>query len=301
MSEQSELVKALKKNKPTLSASSLRTYESILRNLYEKIEGKKEGLQPTYFCENYEKVIKFLQDMPFNKRKTLLAGLVSLCGSTHAATDQYRTVMLADIARYNADQKKQEKSPAQEKNWVTQTEIHDLYNHLYKDTWYLLKRGNVSGSEYERVLRFVLLSLYVLIPPRRIKDYIDFRIRNINKSTENYMDKNKFVFNSYKTAKTYETQMVKIPTQLRNIITLWSNINKSNELLVKADGRPLTQPEITLLLNRIFGKKVSVNILRHSFLSEVTLKNMPLFKDIEKDTEDMGTSIQQAMYTYKKE
>ena len=39
----------------------------------------------------------------------------------------------------------------------------------------------------------------IYIPPRRSLDYVCFKIKNINRDEDNYLDKNEFVFNKYKT------------------------------------------------------------------------------------------------------
>jgi hypothetical protein len=65
----------------------------------------------------------------------------------------------------------------------------------------------------------------VFIPPRRSLDYCEFKIKNIDREKDNYLDKNKLIFNRYKTAKTYGQQSVDIPVQLRNILTKWSKLN----------------------------------------------------------------------------
>ena len=62
--------------------------------------------------------------------------------------------------------------------------------------------GNFTANEVQQIQNYVLLSLLsgVFIPPRRSLDYCEFKIRNINKMNDNYMDANKLVFDIYKTA-----------------------------------------------------------------------------------------------------
>ena len=62
----------------------------------------------------------------------------------------------------------------------------------------------------------------VFIPPRRLIDYTEFKMREINPDTDNYMNKNTFIFNKYKTAKVYGKQTIDIPVQLRNILNKWN-------------------------------------------------------------------------------
>ena len=48
---------------------------------------------------------------------------------------------------------------------------------------------------------------------------------------------------------------------------------------------------MTLKLNKIFGKKISVNMLRHIYLSEKHAGNLKEMKD---DFESMGSSMKQS-------
>lgn len=75
-----------------------------------------------------------------------------------------------------------------------------------------------------------------MIPPRRAKDYADFKIRNVDGDKDNYMIINKekrktksfFVFNSYKNSSRLGTQKIPIPNKLKNIIKKWMNIQESD-------------------------------------------------------------------------
>jgi hypothetical protein len=53
-------------------------------------------------------------------------------------------------------------------------------------------------------------------------------------------------------------------------------------------------------LNKIFGKKVSCNILRHSFLTE-KYKDIPAIKQMQETANDMGHSINEALMYVKKD
>ena len=66
--------------------------------------------------------------------------------------------------------------------------------------------------------------------------YID-KIKNIDKSKDNYMNKNKLVFNSYKTAKTYGQQELEIPEALQTGQTASMDDDPENF----ADDRTLTR------------------------------------------------------------
>ena len=121
--------------------------------------------------------------------------------------------------------------------------------------------------------------------PRRSLDFVDFRIENVDKKKDNYLERNEMVFNSYKTAKTYGQQRVTIPIKMKNILRKWIKVNPTPYLLFDRNYNPLSSVKLNQRLNKIFdGKKISVNALRHSFLTEK-------YGDISEDMADMGSSL----------
>ena len=140
---------------------------------------------------------------------------------------------------------------------------------------------------------FIILSLYVLIPPRRALDYTEFKIRGVDKEVDNYFEKDKFVFNRYKTAKTYGKQEVKIPASLSKIMKRWIKTNKNDYLLTDKKGNKLNGTTLTQRFHKIFGKKVSVNSLRHSYLSNKYQSTIETDKNMKDDFTSMGSSIGQ--------
>jgi integrase len=253
----------LHNKRPTLSKSSLTTYASILKNLYIKVFGTDE-IDFKKFDET-DKVLAFLKDIPPNKRKTILSSLVII-------TDKkpYRDLMLEDVRDYNKEIHKQEKTPEQEASWVSTNQVKEIWEALKKDAELLYKKKSLKPADLQQIQSFVILSLLggVLIPPRRSKDYVDFVIKDIDKQKDNYLEKNKMFFNSYKTAKTYGQQVVEIPKPLQSILKKWISVNPTKYLLFDANMNNLSSVKLNQRLNKIFDeKKVSVNQLRHTYLT----------------------------------
>lgn len=276
----------ISKKRPTLSASSITTYASILKNLYKRVFG--EGIVNLDQFEKTEPVLKYLADMPPNRRKTILSSLVII-------TDKkpYRDLMATDVRDYNKDISKQEKTPQQEASWVETSDVKAVFDDLKRNAELVMKKKNITTSDLQQIQNFIIMSVLgsIYIKPRRSKDFVDFKIRNIDKETDNYMDKNKFIFNSYKTAKTYGKQEVDIPVQLRNIIMKWTKINPTDYLLFDANMNKLSSVKLNQRLNRIFdGKKVGVNQLRHTYLTDKFGDTIKQKNDIDETMEDMGSS-----------
>lgn len=138
----------------------------------------------------------------------------------------------------------------------TKDEYKELYN-KYKSTY--SKSRNLSKRRY-----FAVASLYILIVPRRALDYTMMKLvekpEDIKNTENNYyvLSENKFIFNVYKTASTYNTQIVLIPDELKNILTKYISDNhiKFGDLMFK------DYSFIHRALKDVFGN--SVNYLRHA-------------------------------------
>ena len=282
----SDLKEFIKDKRPTLSEGSLKTYTSILRSLHKKIWGGAINVKD---FDNSKKVLEFLKELPANKRKTLLSALVVITDDAN-----YRKQMMEDVSDYNKEINKQEKTESQKESWVSTEEVKTIYNMLKKNADLLYKKSAHSPSELQQIQNFIILALMsgVFIPPRRSLDYCEFKIKNINKETDNYLDKNKLVFNRYKTAKTYGQQSVDIPVQLRNILTKWSKINPTDYLLVDTNGNKLNSVKLNQRFNSIFGgRKIATNQMRHTFLTDKYAETSKKNKEMEQDLTDMATNV----------
>lgn len=282
----SELKEYLHKKRPTLGNSSLITYTSILKNLYYKVF-EKEPIDINKF-EDTEKILNFLKDIPPNRRKTILSALVIITDNK-----KYRELMLEDVRDYNKEIHKQEKTPEQEASWVNSNQVKEVWEELKKDADLLYKKKDLKPSDLQQIQSYIILSLLggIFIPPRRSKDYVDFYIKDINKEKDNYLEKNKMFFNSYKTSKTYGQQIVEIPKPLQNILKKWINVNPTKTLLFDAYMHPLSSVKLNQRLNKIFDeRKISVNQLRHTYLTNKFGHTIEQKNEVNNTMKEMGSS-----------
>jgi integrase len=280
----------VKDKKPSLSHSSITTYSSILKNLYIRVFGTGD-IDMEKFNQT-DKVLDFLKNMPPNKRKTILSSLVVI-------TDKkpYRDLMLEDVRDYNKEIQKQEKTEDQQESWVDTNDVKDILNELKKNADLLYKKKTQTGNDLQEIQCYIIMCLLggVYIPPRRSKDFVDFKIKSIDNSSHNFLDKTKMNFNSYKTAKTYGLQVVDIPIQLKNILSKWIKINPTEYLLFDSNFNKLSSVKLNQRLNKIFGnKKVGVNQLRHTFLTDKYKKQNEEGKALANDMQKMGSSVSMA-------
>ena len=280
------ITQELIKLRPELSEGSLKTYTSILRSIHNKV------FQGEIIKDNFDKVdtiLDYYKDLEPNKRKTILSALFVLTNKS-----QYRTNMIDDIQIYNAKMKTNNKSETEEENWVSQEEIQNIFNKLKANATRLYKNKVLSMGDLQDIQDFIIICLLggIFIPPRRSLDYVNFKIKNINVDNDNYLVKNEMIFNSYKTSKFYEQQRVEIPKPLKSILTKWIKNNKTDYLLFDSNGNQMTSVKMTQHLNKIFGgKKTSVNILRHTFLTSKFSGHLDNKKQLEEVAIEMGTSV----------
>jgi len=287
------IIEILKNNKPNIGQSSLKTYNSTLINLYYDYHPKKDNIDIKWF-NNQEEIIDLIKDTPNNKR--ILAALIALTKDN----DKYKNYMYKQINEYNIEQTKQEKTDKQKKNWIDQDNIKIIYDKLKSDYSDLLNKKRLIYEDYFNLQNYIIASLYILNDPRRLIDYTELKIKNIDYKKDNYILKNKFYFNNYKTKKTYHQQIIEINNDLFIILNKFIKINPFDYLLVDINGNKLTSPKLNNRLNKIFGAKISVNILRHSLLSDL-YKNIPALNELKERSENMGHSIQQALLYIKKD
>lgn len=297
-----KILDTLKTNRPNLNDSSIKTYASMIRNFLKRIKPDfdEEKLPEDYFEKNSKVVLDKLKDEPLTRRKTILAGIISLTNQNNNHNDVYRIQMLNDIHSYKNEQYKQEMTTKQKENHLSQDEIDAVYRKYQKDYTSLLKKEQLTKQELNHLQDFIILSIYTLIPPRRLVDFTEFRLKDIDTDNHNYYKDKSFVFNTYKTAKTSGTQIVPIPKKLQQLISKYEKLNPYPTLLFDSKGNQLTPAKLNVKINKIFGKKIGVNGLRHTYVTERVLQGMPKLTELMKTAKEMGHSVEQQLL-YKKE
>ena len=198
----------IKEKRPSLSASSLKTYVSILFNLHKKIDPEGEDMK---IFDEHEKILEFLKDKPPSSRKTVLSALFVLTGK-----DEYNKVMLEDCKHTNDRYKEQKKSQKEEDGWVSVDEIKAIYDKLMEEVKDMFSKKLLSN--YQTIINFILIGALGGVsglPPRRSLDFCEMKIKNFDPKTDNYYKAGKFVFNKYKTAKDYGSQEVSVKEKVQ--------------------------------------------------------------------------------------
>ena len=301
MNFKQNLREALILKRPNLSTNSLQSYVSTLSNLPKKISDDFGNISdPLFFSKDdiVDKIIDHLFDVESRKRKSILSPLYVL-----TQNEKYRNIMQADIKIYEDHKDLQIKSKKEDENWMEWDEILKIYDNLKFQGEALIKMKLTKYSKEQTKLMtdYILLSMYVLIPPRRLVDFATMKIRNFNNDDNHInMKTKKLNFATYKTSKKYGTQIFNMPKELLALIKKWMKVNDSDYLLIEK----LMPSELNKKLHGIFKpKKISVNMLRHIFLTDYynTMNGMPSIIDMKNMASMMGHSIETALQYIKKD
>lgn len=274
------------------------------------------------FLRDTEKVKSVIDSYATTTQKTIIAVIVSALDfyktkAPYKKTHDYYAELLKD--------KKEELSGTegkmtdkQETNWEDWNSILKKKNEMKTVISSFISNKTLTAKQYDDLMAYVILSLYTDIQPRRNQDYMNMYVVHSEPAdpSKNYyvVSEHKFVFNKYKTSKTYGKQVVNIPNNpdapLADTLAMFlkhhplnkGKMTKKTEfrMLVKQDGSPLNSVNsITRILNRIFAKKIGSSMLRHIFL---TGKYGEQKGEMEADSKAMGHSIsQQRDYILEKE
>ena len=293
MSFRDEIAEKLKRERPSLSASSLKTYVSILYNLKKKLDGE-DSLK---FFDEDDKILDFLKDKEPQTRKTSLSALFVLTGKS-----SYNDLMLQDCKHVNDVYKEQKKSKKQEEGWMTIREIQTVYDELFTTVTAMFSKKLLAN--YQTIIHFILLGCLGAgvsgLPPRRSLDYTEMKVKNFDVNKDNYYRNGVFYFNIYKTSKTYGQQTLDVKSlapEFNKILKKWVTVNPTDYLLFSSVEKKLEPSQVTRMISNILGKNISTDLLRHIYLTE---KYGKVQEEMKTDSEAMGHSTtEQALYIKK--
>jgi hypothetical protein len=296
------------KEKKKLSDSSIKTY---LRNLTKL--NKDEMFKNFNFLKDVDVILRRLSVYKENTKRNYLISIVSVLSLSEKPAvkklyNSYYDLMMKKNEQINKDVNPNELTDTQEKNWISWDKVKERYSLLEKEVDEFIKNKQVSEAQYNTLLGYTILSLYIHQAPRRNKDYQIMLLKNVCSADDsklyNYLDisKKQFVFNSYKTSSKYGSQIVDISPELwTSLLKYFSHhpnitITKKHGIVVNGDSyflinhnkQPLDKVNsITRILNKIFDKAIGSSMLRHIFLTDKYGKTLD---EQQKDAKDMAHS-----------
>lgn len=279
----------------TITKSSLEVYKTKL-----KILNDNKPIKNLNYLYDIDKINEKIKSLKPNTRRTYIIAITSILSCLN----------------------KQDKKPSKKlkKLYEDYSKLLDEYNNKLRDQTEITEGTQIISQEkidevYKNLKNnrdknkksyqdYLILSLYYLIPPRRSLDYQLMKyVKEFDKELSkdfNYYDKEKFYFNAYKTRGKYALQEIVVPDNLKEIIDFHIKLNDiKDDNFILRDFKNETELKIgnamTLILNRIFKDKVSVSMLRRSYL---TNKYGNINDDLKKDVDKMGTSQDVANTNY---
>ena len=256
----------------TLSSKTMLVYNRILLELKTKFDAPD-----LKFAKNTQEVISYIEGLnkSFASRKLYYACLVSVLrdlkiGRTkllRQAEEIYRAKMVSYNLKLAEIAQQQTMTPREIGLWLEWEEVLEAHQKLKSEA-----EANLADKKIW--LEYVVLSLYVLLPPLR-SDWSPVRVSE----SEDAQPDNKlvvsaeeivFVLQAYKTSKQYGVQRIAIPTELDVILRHWLSLETSG-FLFSLRGLPCSEAwlsgKVRSTLKRMTGKSAGINILRHSYIS----------------------------------
>ena len=204
-----------------------------------------------------EKIIKLLKqtDKTPSQRRVYWSSLSAISSeSTIYKEEQNKHKQLDEAERNN-----QEKNDKQKEYWVTSEEIKEKYNKLKNEYDKLIKKNDITSSEYQQMQLFLIISLYTKLEGvPRSKEIVNMKIRNYNE-VDNYYDGSYLHFNNYKTVKTEGKQKEAVSKEMKELIDTIKAYNPTDYLLIDFNSNKLSEVKLNQRINQIFNKKVGVN------------------------------------------
>jgi integrase len=196
--------------------------------------------------------------------------------------------------------KKQEMTEREEAKWLNWEEILAVRDKLKPAT----------PDDFLAYQDWVILCLYTMLPPLRA-DFSPMRIYDEMPPADvsgNFVvlspNKNSFVLQEYKTSGTYGRQEIEIPDELLEVLYEWVIYNPTGWLLVREDGEPYTEGNLSQRVGRIMeratrgpegspGKNCGITMFRHAYKTWLHAGE-PTILDAEAEAKKMLHSPQMA-------
>ena len=300
-----QIKEAIKKLKPESKDITIENHARHIKILFEHYGGKKTLLE---YLSNTKKVIKDLEEKypKISTRSSYICSIFIYLRAVKAdqkIIDYYYQKFIEMKKELKEIDEKNEKNEKEEKNWVSQVEIKQKIQDLKKSF-------GKSRNLFDTYQQYLVLNLYYLIPPLR-NDFARVEVfkkfdKKFNGNSIN-LDKKTLILKEYKTAKTYGEKVIDLPEELIKIIKKWIKIREKihpqlknrRELLFNLKLTAMNGINLTIYLNKIFGRKVSSTMLRKSYLSE----RFPVIEstdELNKLASGMCHSVSMQQSTYRK-
>jgi len=301
------LADRFKELRPKLRPMSISAYANNLANVSKTIGVELHTVKD--IIDNGPAIFEYVSKKTSNAKSFFATLVVFLCDkpADDQSTEQkdiiakFRKNMYIKITADKEDDDKQELTDSQMENFIPWTDVLKFYKQLKEQCTPLMKLDELTKKQFELVQHYILLSMYVLTPPRRSADFVNFKLRGFStgpESEDNYMivprskkSKTELVFHTYKNQSRLGIQSIKIDNKFRDLLLRWFQLNKHEYLIVNNVGGKISNGKIASMMKEIFGKKISTSLLRHIYLTH-EYGSIDINK-LQETSEAMGNSPQE--------
>jgi hypothetical protein len=253
-------------------------YDKAVERIRKAVAPGTTGLD---FLATTEPVIAWIEDQGSNNsRKTYYSVVKSVLTARKVATDE--EAIQAYGKRFTAYFKRVKEAGAKQE--PMEKEVADGQDPLTWDEAIKAREQLVKDEDWQNAC---LLGCYTYLPPRRC-DYAGMKVVKAMTQTKdtnwNFCVLRKvkpvFIFNKYKTDKTYGQQVIDISAPHADLIRKWRETNTTDWLFIKGNGDPMDSHRLSQhlidLLERTTGKKAGASLLRHAFLTDLLKDEKPI-------------------------
>ena len=263
-------------NQRKLRPSSVNAYMICLKKLNNNAEPSTLD-----FLENFDDIFEKLKPLKLTTQRSYLIAINQALKSV-AGMDEIKDVYELKLEDLDFDYNKQldtyQKSETEEENWTSLAELRvvaDYWIDLIDEIQYSQKNFLKVYDIYKNA---IVALLYTDHPAIRL-DYATMNIiydENDIEVGKNYLliepNQKSFILQKYKTSNKHHEKVWHPSTRLSGIIDEWIKINHTNFFLPNREfTKPMTTNALGKMITRVFepiGKKISVNTIRHIWISE---------------------------------
>ena len=277
--------------KRAIKPNSVRSYLIIIQKIHDAVFSDTE-LTNFDFLKETEKVMTVIENLAVTTQKNYISAVIVSLTDLEIFPDEL--VFYREQYELLKDKVLEElshniKTRKQNENWASLRELRAIMNNFKKilTTSGAFKRLDALNElETEMLQKWLVANLYLnnSNPPVRL-DYAMMEIVNEKdyddeERTKNYLivksrGEKYYVFNDFKTSKTFKQQIIPIGKQLNAVINIWIKYIVKNKLppylILTKSREPMSANYLSKFIPHIFketGKNITLNSLRHIFISE---------------------------------
>ncbi len=298
----------IRKIKPDVKESTIRTYLSNARRLQREVLGLKTNAAVLDLKWADRAALKYLKSVDnANMFSTFLILLKIKDSALYPEALQYYKDLMD---RKNSRTAENVLSEKQQARYVSFERLVELKHELERDLGLkkLLRTTRISKHRMDELSFIMYLKFVLEMPPLR-NEYFSMTIARKIPETGNAVVRSNntwsIVMNDYKTSRTHGRYKEEIPRELGKVLTKFvkrlKDVDGRTYLFQKPSGQPYSKSGFVKWLRRNFrehlGKDVSISLIRKAYVSHRFPADSSL-KERREVARKMGHSVKEQLSTY---